>query len=309
MPRAIVATAFGGPDVLALVDVPSRAPGAGEVQLAVRAVGVNPIDWRLYSGSYGANASHLPMRIGYEAAGVITAVGEGAPFAIGDEVIAFRASGTYADELTLAATALTAKPAALDWAQAASLMLAGTTAVHALTATATTSGNTVLVHAGAGGVGVMAIQLARLRGARVIATASEQNHAFVRELGAEPVAYGPGLADRVRAFGATIDVALDLVGSDEALDVSTELVADRARIATIAGFARGFSLGIKVLGGAPGADPGTAIRDAARAELAQLAGSGALRVIIAKTYPLAEAAAAHQALKTAHTVGKLALTV
>ena len=121
----------------------------------------------------------------------------------------------------------------------------------------------------------MAVQLARLRGARVVATAGERNHDLLRELGAEPVAYGDGLADRVRALAPDgVDVALDLVGTDEAMDVSLALVADHDRIATIANFARGPREGVKLLGGGPGADPGNDIRDAARAELARLAGDG-----------------------------------
>jgi NADPH:quinone reductase-like Zn-dependent oxidoreductase len=127
-------------------------------------------------------------------------------------------------------------------------------------------------------------------------------------MGAEPVAYGAGLLDRVRALAPEgVDVALDMVGTDEALDVSIALVADRARIATIAGFARGPELGIKVLGAAPGADPGTEVRSAARLRLAELAGAGDLVVTVAATYPLDEAKVALNALIGGHTHGKIAL--
>jgi len=313
MPSVVIATAYGGPEVLSVVDQPAGEPGPGEALLAIRAAGVNPVDVKAYSGAFGTDPAQLPIRLGGEAAGVVTAVGPDAvgpvgPIAAGDEVIAFRASGAYAAELVIPAQALVPKPAALDWAQAGGLMLTGVTAWHALAATSVREGDTVLIHGGAGGVGLIAVQLAAARGATVVATASPQRHEFLRGLGAIPVAYGPGLADRVAAAApGGIDAALDLVGTDEAVDVSLEFVADRARIATIAAFARGLEAGIKVLGGAPGADPGTEIRYAARPELARLAQDGTLRVFVDRTFPLAEAAAAHRAIKTGHTTGKIVL--
>jgi NADPH:quinone reductase-like Zn-dependent oxidoreductase len=145
--------------------------------------------------------------------------------------------------------------------------------------------------------------LAVARGARVIATASPARHERLRLLGAEPVEYGPGLADRVSALGVP-DVALDLVGTDEALDTSVELVADRTRIATIAGFARAGELGIAAL---TGADGGQAVRDAARPELIKLAAAGQLKVTVDKVFPLADAADAHRYLQTGHANGKVVL--
>ena len=313
MPAVVIATAFGGPEVLSVADQPTPEPGPGQARMAVRAAGVNPVDWKLYSGAFGSDPAQLPIRPGAEAAGVVTAVGPGAagqagPVAPGDEVIAFRAPGAYAAELVVPASALVPKPAALDWAQAAGLMLTGVTAWHALAATGVRQGDTVLIHGAAGGVGVMAVQLAVGRGATVVGTASPAHHDFLRELGAVPVTYGAGLAERVRATApGGIAAALDLIGTDEAVDVSIELVADRARIATIAAFARGQQAGLKVLGGAPGADPGTEIRAAARLELTRLAQAGALRVFVTKTFPLAEAAAAHREIMNGHTVGKIAL--
>lgn len=187
-------------------------------------------------------------------------------------------------------------------------MLTGATAWHALAATGVHEGDTVLIHGAAGGVGLMAVQLATARGAAVVATASPPHHELLRGLGARPVGYGDGLAERVRAAApGGVDAALDLVGTDEALDVSLELVADRARIATIAGFARGLKAGIKVLGGAPGADPGAAIRDAARLDLVRLAQDGTLRVFVDQTFPLADAAVAHRVVMAGHTTGKIVL--
>ncbi|HYB87182.1 MAG TPA: NADP-dependent oxidoreductase [Streptosporangiaceae bacterium] len=313
MPSVVIATAFGGPDVLTVAEEPLAEPGPGQARIAVRAAGVNPVDYKSYSGAFGADPGRLPIRLGSEAAGVVTATGQAAagpagPVAAGDEVIAYRAPGAYATDLVVPAAALVPKPAALDWAQAAGLMVAGVTAWHLLAATDVHESDTVLIHGGAGGVGLMALQLATGRRATAVVTASPARHGFLRDLGAVPVAYGPGLAGRVRAAApGGVDAALDLIGTDEALDVSLELVADRARIATIAGFARGFQEGIKVLGGAPGADPGTEIRDAARLELTQLAQDRALRVFVTQTFPLARAADAHRASMSGHTTGKIAL--
>lgn len=313
MPAVVIAAAFGGPEALSVIDEPTGEPGPGEARIEVRAAGVNPVDYKVYSGAFGTDPAQLPIRLGSEAAGVVTAVGPGAAgpagqIAAGDEVIAYRAPGAYAAELVVPAQALVPKPAALDWPQAAGLMLTGATAWHALVVTDTHDGDVVLIHGGSGGVGVMAVQLAVGRGATVIATASPARHDFLRDIGATPVAYGPGLADRIRAAApGGVDVALDLAGTDEAVDVSLALVGDRARIVTIAAFARGLAAGIKVVGGAPGADPGTEIRDAARLELARLAEDGTLRVFVTQTFPLTEVAAAHRAILNGHATGKIAL--
>jgi NADPH2:quinone reductase len=313
MPAIVIATGYGGPGVLAVADQPAGEPGAGEARIEIRAAGVNPVDYKAYSGAFGADPSRLPLRLGAEAAGVVTAVGPDpagplGPVAPGDEVIAFRAPGAYAAELVLPASALVPKPATVGWPQAAGLMATGVTAWHALAATDVRQGDTVLIHAAAGGVGLMAVQLAAMRGATVIGTASPARHELLRGLGVVPVSYGPGLAGRLReAAPDGVDAALDLIGTDEAVDTSLDLVSDRARVATIAAFKRGFEEGIKVLGGAPGADPGAEIRAAARPELARLAGQGALRVVVSQTFPLADAAAAHQSIMTGHTVGKIAL--
>ena len=305
-----MAAAFGGPESLAVEEVTLPDPGPHEVHVEVRASGVNPADVKAYRGP--GDPAKLPVLLGYEAAGVVAAVGEGAAddqgaLAVGDEVIVFRTRGAYAADLVVPDSTLTRKPDALDWPQAAGLLLAGATAVHTLEASGVREGDTVLVHGASGGVGLYAVQLARLRGARVVATAGERNHDLLRELGAEPVAYGDGLLDRVRALAPEgVDAALDLVGTDEAMDVSLALV-DRDRIATIANFARGPREGVKLLGGGPGADAGDALRAGARPELARLAGSGQLRVLVAATYPLDDAADAHRQIATGHTTGKIAL--
>jgi NADPH2:quinone reductase len=313
MPSVVLATAYGGPEVLSIADEPVPPPGPGEARIAVRAAGVNPIDWKAYSGMFGTDPARLPIRLGSEAAGVVTATGPDAigpagPISVGDEVIAYRASGAYAAELIAPGQALVPRPPALDWAQAAGLMLTGVTAWHLLAATGVHEGDTVLIHGASGGVGVMAVQLATARGARVVATASPQRYGFLSGLGAVPVAYGDGLAERATAAAPDgFDVALDLIGTDEAVDVSLALVPDRDRIATIAAFARAPKAGIKTLGGAPGADPGTEIRDAARLELARLAQDKKLQVFVSQVFPLAEVADAHRAIMTGHATGKIVL--
>ncbi|MGW1563934.1 NADP-dependent oxidoreductase [Streptomyces sp. NPDC002144] len=319
MPRIVRPTAYGTPEVLAVTTVPVPRAAADGVVVQVRAAGVNPIDWKLYSGTFhavdddlkdaaGITAS-MPY-IGLECAGVVTEVGaEVTGVGIGDEVIVYPVTAAYADYVTAPATSVFRKPAGLGWAEAGSLMLAGTTAVHALEAVGVGTGDTVLVHGGSGGVGLMGVQLAAARGATVIATAAERNHPLLRDLGATPVVYGPGLADRVRgAAPRGVSTAVDFAGTDEALDVSLELVADRQRIASITGSPRREEAGIKLLGYGPGQDAGTEVRAAARHDLVKRAGSGELRVIVAATYPLSEAAQAHRAGLAGHAPGKLVLT-
>jgi NADPH:quinone reductase-like Zn-dependent oxidoreductase len=313
MTRVVVAPAYGGPEVLAVVDEPVAEPVAGQALVDVRAAGINPADWKTYSGAMGADPGRLPLRLGFEIAGVVSAVGPDAvgpagPVAVGDEVIGFRVSGGYAEQLVVPASALVPKPAGLDWPAAAGLMLAGATAVHALTAVDVGAGDTVLLHGASGGVGLMLMQLAAARGARVIGTAGRDGAELVRRFGAEPVAYGDGLADRVRALAPDgVTAAIDTAGTDEAVDVSLELLPDRDRFVTIAAFARAAELDLKRIGGGPGADPGTAIRDAARLELTRLVETGALTVVVDATFPLDRVADAHRQGMRGHSHGKLVL--
>ena len=313
MATRVVATAYGGPEVLTLVEEPVGEPGPRQVLVEVRAAGTNPYDYKVYSGIYGEDPSQLPIHLGAEASGVVRSVGEGAvgetgPINSGDEVIAYPVAGGYASDLVVGAASVVSKPSTLSFEEAAGLMVTGTTAAHALTAIGVEAGDTVLIHGAAGGVGFMAVQLALNAGARVIGTASESGHDRLREVGAEPVSHGDGLLERVRAIAPDgIDAAIDTVGADEALDVSVVVVSDRARIVTIVSFERAMELGVKAIGFGPGGDPGTEIRSAARLELVRQAEEGKLHVPIARTYPLREVADAHRELSAGHAHGKIIL--
>ncbi len=307
MTRTVAPTDFGGPEQLSLVETPTPAPGERQVRIAVRAVGVNPIDWKMYSGAMGRDPALL-NGIGYELSGVIEAVGDHVEgWNVGDEVIASEVPGNgYTDQAVVPSGGLLTKPAGLTWEQAASIPVAGGTAAHAVDAAQLSEGDVVLALGAAGGVGGLVVQLARRRGVRVLATASARNHDYLSSLGAEPVTYGPGLVDRVRALAPDgVDAVIDAVGTDEAVDASLELVADRRRIVSMAAFGRGGD-GIYLIGaGGPGVDPGTEIRRAARPEVARLVAAGELSLPVQQTYPLDETARAHHDGLTGHTRGKL----
>ncbi|MFE6870705.1 NADP-dependent oxidoreductase [Kitasatospora sp. NPDC057692] len=305
--KAIAIHRYGGPDVVEYTDLPDPKVGPDSVLVQVRAAGVNPVDWKVREGRLdGLLDAHFPLVMGWDAAGVVRAVGGGVTeFAPGDEVYGYVRKdavehGTYAELVAAPVRTLARKPAALDWAQAGGLPLAGLTALQALRAVGAGPGDTVLVHAAAGGVGHLAVQLARAFGARVIGTAGERNHDYLRSLGAEPVRHGEGLADRVRALAPRgVDAAVDLVGG-EAVEVSAGLVADPARIASVADF------GVRARGGRyvwvrPDA--------AGLAELAALADDGRLTVTVASTFPLAQAASAQALSAEGRTRGKIVLLV
>ncbi|OIH99592.1 MULTISPECIES: NADP-dependent oxidoreductase [unclassified Curtobacterium] len=318
MARIVRPRNHGGPDMLTVVDVEVPTPRAGEVVVEVRAAGVNPVDWKLYSGAFHAVddehqdvagvAESMPD-LGMECAGVVTAVGDDVDgMQVGDEVIVYPVTAAYADHVTVPASSLIPKPERLSWEQAGGLMLAGLTAAHALHAADVRAGETVLIHGGAGGVGLMAVQLAVQLGATVVATAGERNHELLRGFGAIPVTYGAGLAGRVEAAAPQgIDAAIDTVGTDEALDVSLQFAPDPARVASIAGSDRRFGTGIKLLGYGPGQDAGTEYRASVRQHLADLAGAGDIRVIVAAALPLAGAARAHAFGQAGGFTGKIVL--
>jgi len=307
-----IATEPGDPDILTTITEPVAAPGPGEVTIDVKAIGLNPADYKMFAANGPYPARDLPIRPGYEVAGVIAALGENTQIAsgggaVGDAVLAFRvATGGYTSALTLPASDVFAKPESLGFPEAANLLLAGSTAAEALDVTAVAAGDTVLVHGASGAVGVSVIQQAVLLGARVIGTAGEHSFDEVRRFGAEPVAYGEGLEDRVRALAPDgIDAAVDTVGTAEATDVSLALVDDRDRIVTIAAAPSAKEHGFKAIGGNLPAS--AEFRKQVRPRLIALAGEGKLVVPIARTYPFGEAIEALQFLKSGHPGGKLAL--
>jgi NADPH2:quinone reductase len=304
-----VATDFGGLDVFEEVEVDVPPPGEGEVTIEVHAVGMNPADYKHVSSP--GDPSRLPIAVGYEVSGVLSAIGPNTELAsgggaIGDKVLAFRISGGYASAVTVAAKDVFAKPANLAFEEAANLLLAGSTAAEMLDVVAVSSGETILLHGASGAVGASALQQAALLGARVIGTASKERFDAARRFGGIPVEYGDGLADRVRqAAPEGIAAALDSVGTDEASDVSLELVNDRKRIVTIAAQGRARQDDFVAIGGSMPAS--ATFRDNARARLIQLAADGKLVVPIARTFPLGEARQAMEFLSGQHPGGKLAL--
>lgn len=307
MTKTVVAQIYGTPEVLKLVDVNLPSPESGEVLVDVKAIGVNPFDFKLYSGAFGTDPEKLPIRLGGEAAGVVSAVGDGVTeVAVGDEVIVSPGNGLYAEQVVVPVSSVTAKPAGISWEQAAGLLLVGGTAVDALDTIRVGSGDTVLIHGASGGVGAIAVQLAVARGATVIGTAGASNQDYVRSLGATPVLYGEGLEARVRELAPNgIDAAFDTAGTDEAVNVSLALVTDKSRIVTIVAFGRAQTDGFASVGGGNPASAEARLK--ARSELVEQAGSGHLIVKIAKTFPLTDVALAHTELQSSHPAGKFIL--
>ncbi|WP_298808679.1 zinc-binding dehydrogenase [uncultured Gordonia sp.] len=301
-----VATGPAGLADFAFIDVDVPPPGPGEVTIAVRAAGVNPADLKHVS-----RATEFPAPVGYEVSGALSAIGPDTEIAsgscaVGDEVLAFRVSGGYATSLTVPAGKVFAKPAVLDFSEAANLLLAGTTAADLLRVARVTNGDTILLHAASGAAGVAVLQLARRVGARGIGTAGPAGLARVKRFGGIPVLYGEELLTRIEtAAPQGISVALDAAGTDEAIDASLSLVYDRTRIVTIAAPARAADDGFVAIGG--NQPESMAFRDDIRAELVQLAERGELVVPIARTYPLGQAIDALELVAAGTAGGKIAL--
>ncbi|MFF3004578.1 NADP-dependent oxidoreductase [Kitasatospora sp. NPDC057940] len=299
--KAVTVTRSGGPEVLRVTEVPDPEPGPGEVRVRVFAAGVQPVDLAIREGFRPPGATaEPPFVLGNEFAGVVDRLGpDGSGWQVGDEVLGFRFLDSQAELVTVDAAQLVAKPAGLPWEQAGSLSASGQTAHLALTLLAVGPGDTVLVHGASGGVGTVAVQLARAWGATVIGTASERNHDYLRDLGAIPVAYGEGLVERVRAVAPQgVDAAFDAAGRG-ALAASVELVADRSRIGTVVDYAEAERLGARGLRG-----PRTAAR---LTELVRLWEAGGLRLEIAEALPLERAAEAHRLVGAGHVRGKVVL--
>jgi NADPH:quinone reductase-like Zn-dependent oxidoreductase len=303
--KAIVMNEYGGPDVLKLTDdAPEPKVGPDFVLVRVKAAGVNPVDWKIREGKLdGLFQTDFPVIPGWDLAGVVERAGAAvSEFCPGDEVIGYVREdhvgrGTYAELVAAPVRTLGRKPGRLSWAEAAALPLAGLTAYQALTkALGVNEDDTVLIHAASGGVGSFAVQIAVAKGAQVIGTASPNNHDYLRKLGAEPIAYGDGLVDRVRRISpGGVSAALDLIGG-EALEVTPGLLTPTGRWASIV-------------------DPSVTERggryvfvrpDATDlSALASLVDDGRLTVPLAATFPLAEAGEAQRVSASGHTRGKI----
>ena len=303
--KAVRFSQFGGPEVLEIVDLPDPHPGPGQVRIAVRAAGVNASDWKKRKGLMDPE---LPQTLGYEAAGVVDELGEGvADVVVGDRVFGLSADGATQAELAVLSYYAPIPPS-LDFPGAAALPSAIETAARALDQLAIRSGNrgsgaTLLINGASGSVGSAAVQLAVVRGARVIGTASPANHEYLRSLGAEPVAYGEGLVERVRALAPDgVDTALDVAGSG-VLPELIELAGGPEHVVTIADFGGAQEHGVRFSSG----DTGRAVH--ALAEIGELIGSGRFSLPVVQTFPLAEVADAHQLREQGHVRGKLVLLV
>jgi NADPH:quinone reductase-like Zn-dependent oxidoreductase len=298
--KAVRFSQFGGPEVLQIVDLPDPHPGPGQVRIAVRAAGVNPSDWKKRQGLMDGE---LPQTMGYEAAGVVDKLGEGvADVAVGDRVFGFSAEGTAQAELAVLSYYAPIPPS-LDFSRAAALPAAVETATRALDQLGVGSGSTLLINGASGSVGSAAVQLAVVRGARVIGTASPANHEYLRSLGAEPVAYGEGLAGRVRALAPDgVDVALDVAGSG-VLPELIELAGGAEHVITVADFAGAQEHGVRFSRG----DAGRALHSLG--EIGELIESGRFSLPVAQAFPLAEVAEAHRVSEHGHARGKLVLLI
>lgn len=306
--KAVSYRTYGGPEVLEYGDLPEPKVGPDAVLIKVKAAAVNPVDWKAQLGYLdGLLDSVFPVIPGWDVSGVVVRPGvDAVEYQEGDEVIGyvredFLSRGTFAEYVAAPVRTLARKPAGLTFEQAAGLPLAGLTAYQVLVkAIRLREGETVLVHAAAGGVGSLAVQIAAHLGARVIGTASERNHGYLRSLGAEPVTYGEGLADRVGALAPDgVQAVLDLVGGD-ALTVSPDLLAPGGRLVSIADPAV-LGLGGRYFWVRPDA--------ADLAALSDLAGRGVVGVEVAATFPLEKAADAQRLSAEGHTRGKIIVTV
>lgn len=304
--RAMAYGEYGGTAVLQPATLPRPKVGPGEVLVRVRSASVNPVDWKLMSGGLdGLLDVVFPVVPGWDVAGVVEEVGIDTPeLAVGEEVMAYARKdyvhgGTFAELVAVPVRALARKPAELDWHQAGALPLAGLTAYRVLHRLGVSEGETVLVHGAAGGVGSLGVQIARSLGARVIGTASAGNHDRLRRYGVEPVEYGDGLTERVRALAPDgVDAVADFVGG--MTEVSTAVLRNSTRQASVADpavlEAGGQWIWVRPDG-------------AALEELADLVRRGELQVLVAEVFPLDHLADAFDQSANGHVAGKIAIEV
>lgn len=297
--RALQFTTYGGPEVLEWADAPAPHPGPGQIRIAVRAATVNPIDWKTYAGMMSGGQPMVGTGyLGYDAAGVVDEIGEGVTgVSVGDDVLG-RGQNTQAEYAVLNSWA--AKPSSVDWAVAAAAGVAGETGERGLRLLGVKAGDTIFVDGGAGGVGAVAVQMAQARGANVIASSSEANHDYLREIGATPVLYGEGVAARVRAAaGGPVDAVFDVAGKTPVEDLIS-LAPEPAQVVSIANFTAA-QAGARVTGGGEDSQPMQAL-----AQVADLLDQNKL-VIKVQTFPFDRAAEAYRISQSGHVRGKLVL--
>lgn len=298
--KAVQFGEYGGPEVLGLVEVDEPHAGAGQVRIAVRAAGVNGLDWKIRAGYLSEQMPiPLPAGTGLDASGVVDEVGDGVSgVAVGDAVFG-AGSATFAEYAVLANWAL--KPEGLSFEEAAGYPVPVETSIRILDHLGVQAGETLLVSGASGGVGSATVQIARDRGITVIGTASERNHDYLLSLGAIPTTYGDGLVDRVRALAPDgIDAALDIAGSGVIPEL-IELTGDPSKVLSIADFSAP-SLGAQISTGGSGAA-------AAFAEAARLFSADKLSIPVEKTFPLEQAAQAQAESAAGHAAGRIVVTI
>ncbi|MCD7445079.1 NADP-dependent oxidoreductase [Streptomyces lincolnensis] len=312
--RAVQFSEYGPPGVVHVAEVEAPHAGPGEIRIAVRASGLSVGETRLRSGALrDVVPTAFPYRSGFDAAGVVDEVGSGVTdVGVGDEVFGIAGMtvrGANAEFAVLSAWA--PRPAAWSWEEAGGAAGGVETSTRVLDRLAVGAGHTVLVQGAAGGVGTIAVQMAAARGARVIGTASEHNHAFLRSLGAEPTTYGTGLVERVRTLTPDgVDAVFDCAGG--ALPDLVAIAGDPARVVTITDFTAA-AHGVHLSHTAPVDEKGAVVGGADAMAVhglrsaVVLAGQGRLRVPVAAAFPLAEAAAAHELSERRHAPGRIVL--
>jgi NADPH:quinone reductase-like Zn-dependent oxidoreductase len=299
--KAIQFERFGGPEVLELVELPDPRPAAGQIRIKVRAVGVNPIDWKVRNGLMGGD---LPRRTGQEVSGIVDELGEGVDdVAVGDPVFGTPTGGGGAAELALM-TNYVPMEEPLDFVCAAALPVAVETAARTLDLLDVADDETLLINGAAGAVGTAAVQLGRARGAHVIGTASAGNHDYLCAFGAEATTYGDGLVERVRVLAPNgVDRALDAAGRG-ALPALVELTGDPERVITIADYSGAETAGVRFTGGPDSPRAWYALREAIA-----LIRAGDFSMPVSQTFPLAEIGEAQRVSEHGHVRGKLVVTV
>jgi NADPH:quinone reductase-like Zn-dependent oxidoreductase len=301
--KAVQFDEYGGIDVLKVVDVPRPVPGAGQILVQVKAAGINPGEAKIRHGLLHARwPATFPSGEGSDLAGIVAETGSGVTsFSAGDEVIGWTENrASHAEYVVVEEEHLIAKPAGVPWEVAGALFVAGATAYAAVRAVSLTEGDTVVVSGAAGGVGSIAVQLARRTGATVIGLASEPHHPWLAGHGVIPVTYGDGVSGRIRHAASKVNAFIDTFGA-QYVELALELGIEPSRIDTIANFEAVTRYGVKAEGSLAGSSASVL------AELAGLIAAAELEVPIAATFPLDQVQDAYRRLAQGHILGKIVL--